>query len=99
MAKMKIWTNGKYLWTRTIGSTIFGQGVDSILFYPLAFYNSGVIPNDKLMLVVVAQFLAKTGVEVFFTPITYKIIKFLKAKEKIDFYDTKTNFNPFNLKI
>jgi len=51
------------------------------------------------MLVVVAQFLAKTGVEVVFTPITYKIIKFLKAKEKIDFYDIKTNFNPFNLKI
>ena len=98
MAKMKIWTKGKKLWTRTIGSTVIGEGVDSILFYPLAFYNSGIIPNEMLMLVVVAQFLAKTGVEIAFTPITYKIIKFLKAKEKIDYYDTKTNFNPFTFK-
>jgi uncharacterized PurR-regulated membrane protein YhhQ (DUF165 family) len=95
---MKIWTKGKKLWTRTIGSTVVGEGIDSILFYPLAFYNSGVIPNEMLMLVVVAQFLAKTGVEIVFTPITYKIIKFLKTKEKIDFYDTKTNFNPFIFK-
>ena len=92
MAKMKIFTKGKKLWTRTIGSTIVGEGVDSVLFYPIAFYNSGIIPNEMLMLVVVAQFFAKTGVEIAFTPITYKIIKFLKAKEKIDFYDTKTIF-------
>ena len=98
MAKMKIWTKGKRLWTRTIGSTIFGEGVDSIIFYPLAFYNSGVIPNDKLLLVVLAQFLAKTLVEIIFTPVTYAVIKFLKTHEKIDFYDDKTNFNPFTLK-
>ena len=98
MAKMKIWTKGKRLWTRTIGSTIFGEGVDSITFYPLAFYNSGVIPNDKLLLVVLAQFLAKTLVEIIFTPVTYAVIKFLKTHEKIDFYDDKTNFNPFTLK-
>ena len=98
MAKMKIWTKGKRLWTRTIGSTIFGEGVDSIIFYPLAFYNSGVIPNDKLLLVVLAQFLAKTLVEIIFTPVTYAVIKFLKTHEKIDFYDYKTNFNPFTLK-
>jgi len=54
MAKMKIWSQGKYLWLRTISSTIAGEGVDSILFYPLAFYNSGIIPNDKIWLVVVA---------------------------------------------
>ena len=60
MAKMKIWTEGKFLWLRTISSTIAGEGVDSIIFYPLAFYNSGVIPNDKIWLVVVAQFFAKT---------------------------------------
>ena len=60
MAKMKIWTQGKFLWLRTISSTIAGEGVDSIIFYPLAFYNSGVIPNDKIWLVVVAQFFAKT---------------------------------------
>ncbi len=74
MAKMKIWTQGKFLWLRTISSTIAGEGVDSIIFYPLAFYNSGVIPNDKIWLVVVAQFFAKTLVEVAFTPFIYKII-------------------------
>ena len=59
MAKMKIWSQGKHLWLRTISSTIAGEGVDSILFYPLAFYNSGIIPNDKIWLVVVANFLQK----------------------------------------
>ena len=99
MAKMKIWSQGKHLWLRTISSTIAGEGVDSILFYPLAFYNSGIIPNDKIWLVVVAQFFAKTMVEVAFTPFIYKIINFLKRKENIDFYDHQTNFNPFKLKI
>ena len=99
MAKMKIWSQGKHLWFRTISSTIAGEGVDSILFYPLAFYNSGVIPNDKIWLVVVAQFFAKTMVEVVFTPFIYKIINFLKRKENIDYYDHQTNFNPFKLKI
>ena len=99
MAKMKIWSQGKHLWFRTISSTIAGEGIDSILFYPLAFYNSGVIPNDKIWLVVVAQFFAKTMVEVSFTPFIYKIINFLKRKENIDFYDHQTNFNPFKLKI
>ncbi|BCM24635.1 queuosine precursor transporter [Methyloradius palustris] len=98
LAKMKIWTNGRWLWTRTIGSTIFGEAVDSILFYPLAFYNTGIIPNDKLWLVVVAQFVAKVAVEVVLTPVTYKIVAFLKKAENEDYYDTDTNFNPFNLK-
>ena len=99
MAKMKIWTQGKFLWLRTISSTIAGEGVDSIIFYPLAFYNSGVIPNDKIWLVVVAQFFAKTLVEVAFTPFIYKIINFLKIKEGIDHYDHRTNFNPFTWKL
>ncbi|HSH97829.1 MAG: queuosine precursor transporter [Methylophilaceae bacterium] len=98
LAKMKIWTNGRWLWTRTIGSTIFGEAVDSILFYPLAFYNTGIIPNDKLWLVVVAQFVAKVSVEVVLTPVTYKIVAFLKKAENEDYYDRDTNFNPFNLK-
>jgi uncharacterized integral membrane protein (TIGR00697 family) len=98
LAKMKIWTNGRWLWTRTIGSTIFGEAVDSILFYPLAFYNSGIIPNDKLWLVVVAQFVAKVAVEVLLTPVTYKIVAFLKKAENEDYYDRDTNFNPFSLK-
>ncbi|MEY3171959.1 MAG: hypothetical protein RJA27_1039, partial [Pseudomonadota bacterium] len=98
LAKMKIMTKGKYLWSRTIGSTIAGEAIDSILFYPLAFYNSGVIPNDKLILVVMAQFFAKTLIEVLFTPVIYKIIAFLKKKENIDYFDTRTNFNPFSFK-
>lgn len=98
MAKMKIWSSGRWLWARTIGSTIFGEGVDSLLFYPLAFYGSGVIPDDKLPLVMGAQFVAKVGVEVIFTPVTYKIVAWLKKTENEDYYDRDTNFNPFHLK-
>ncbi len=97
LAKMKIWTGGRRLWTRTIGSTIFGEGVDSLLFYPLAFYGSGIIPDDKLPLVMLAQFLTKVGVEVAFTPVTYKIVAWLKHAEREDFYDRQTDFNPFRL--
>jgi len=81
-----------------MGSTIAGEGVDSLLFYPLAFYNSGIIPNEKLPLVILAQFIAKTSIEFIFTPITYKVVKFLKAKENIDHYDYQTNFNPFRIR-
>ena len=98
LARMKIMTAGKWLWTRTIGSTIFGEAVDSALFYPLAFYGTGIIPNDKLPLVMVAQFIGKVGVEVVFTPVTYKIVAFLKRAEHEDHYDRGTNFNPFTLK-
>lgn len=98
LAKMKVWTAGRWLWTRTIGSTIFGEGVDSLLFYPLAFYASGIIPNDKLLPVMLAQFIAKVGVEVVFTPITYKIVAWLKRVEHEDYFDRNTNFNPFTLK-
>jgi uncharacterized integral membrane protein (TIGR00697 family) len=97
LAKMKIWTEGRWLWTRTIGSTIFGEGVDSLLFYPLAFYGTGIIPDDKLPLVMAAQFFTKVGVEVAFTPFTYKIVAWLKAAEHEDFYDRKTDFNPFRI--
>ena len=98
LAKMKILTEGRWLWTRTIGSTIFGEAVDSALFYPLAFYGSGVIPNDKLPLVMLAQFVIKVGVEVVFTPVTYKIVGVLKRAEREDYYDRHTDFNPFTLK-
>jgi queuosine precursor transporter len=97
LAKMKIWTAGRRLWTRTIGSTIFGEAVDSLLFYPLAFYGSGIIPDDKLPLVMVAQFVTKVGVEVVFTPVTYKIVAWLKEAEREDYYDRNTDFNPFKL--
>jgi uncharacterized integral membrane protein (TIGR00697 family) len=98
LAKIKIWTAGRWLWTRTIGSTIFGEGVDSVLFYPLAFYGTGIIPNDKLPLVMLSQFVAKVGVEVLFTPLTYKIVGWLKRAEDEDYYDRGTDFNPFTLK-
>jgi uncharacterized integral membrane protein (TIGR00697 family) len=98
LAKMKIVTAGKWLWTRTIGSTIAGEAVDSALFYPLAFYGSGIIPDDKLPVVMLAQFVGKVGVEVLFTPVTYKVVGWLKRAEREDYYDRRTNFNPFTLK-
>jgi uncharacterized integral membrane protein (TIGR00697 family) len=98
LAKMKLATRGRWLWTRTIGSTIAGEAVDSALFYPLAFYGAGIIPDDKLPLVMAAQFVAKVSVEVVLTPVTYKIVNFLKRAEQVDHYDRDTDFNPFALK-
>jgi hypothetical protein len=98
LARMKILTAGKWLWTRTIGSTLAGEAVDSALFYPLAFYGSGIIPDDKLPLVMLAQFVAKVTVEVLFTPVTYRVVAWLKRAEREDYYDRKTDFNPFSLK-
>ncbi len=98
LAKMKILTAGRHLWSRTIGSTLVGEAVDSSLFYPLAFYNSGIIPNDKLLAVMLAQFCLKVSVEVLFTPLTYKVVGFLKRAENEDYYDRATDFNPFALK-
>ncbi len=98
LAKMKIWTAGKWLWTRTIGSTLAGEAVDSALFYPLAFYGSGIIPDEKLPLVMLAQFVAKVSVEVVLTPVTYKVVGFLKRAEHEDYYDRRTDFNPFTLR-
>jgi queuosine precursor transporter len=98
LAKMKIWTEGRWLWTRTIGSTIFGEGVDSLLFYPLAFWGSGLIPDERLPQIMLVQFLAKVGVEVVFTPVTYKVVAWLKRAEHEDYYDRDTDFNPFTLK-
>ena len=99
LAKMKIATAGRWLWTRTIGSTIFGEGVDSIIFYPLAFYGTGIIPDDKLPSVMVAQFIAKVTVEVLFTPVTYAVVGWLKRAEQEDYYDRETRFTPFTLKV
>ncbi|HZM35412.1 MAG TPA: queuosine precursor transporter [Burkholderiales bacterium] len=98
LAKMKIRTAGRWLWTRTIGSTIVGEGVDSALFYPLAFYNSGLIPNEQLPAIMLAQFVGKVLVEVLFTPVTYKVVGFLKRAEREDHYDRDTDFTPFTLK-
>ena len=97
MAKVKLVSKGKHLWQRTITSTIFGETIDTVLFVPLAFWNSGIIPNDKIGLVIGAQIIAKIGVEVFFTPVVYKIVAFLKRAENEDYYDKNTNFNPFKI--
>ena len=97
LAKMKIISAGKHLWQRTITSTVFGEAVDTTLFVPLAFWNSGIIPNDKIPLVMGAQIIAKIGVEVAFTPLTYKIVAFLKRSEQTDYYDNNTDFNPFKI--
>jgi hypothetical protein len=98
LAKMKILTQGRWLWTRTIGSTIFGEGVDSLLFYPLAFWGSGLIPDDRLPQIMLVQFLTKVGLEVVLTPITYAVVGWLKRTEHEDYYDRDTDFNPFTLK-
>ena len=98
LAKMKIITQGRHLWSRTIGSTIVGEAVDSSLFYPLAFYGSGIIPNENLPAVMLVQFFLKVGVEVLFTPLTYKIVYWLKRAENEDYFDNRTNFSPFHLK-
>ena len=97
MARMKVQSAGKHLWLRTITSTIFGEAVDTVLFVPLAFWNSGIIPNDKLPLVITAQVIAKIGVEVVCTPFTYKVVAFLKRAEHEDYYDRHTDFSPFKL--
>ena len=98
LAKMKILTRGRWLWTRTIGSTICGEAVDSAIFYPLAFYGAGIIPDDKLPVVMLAQFVGKCLVEIVFTPVTYKVVGALKRAEHEDYYDVGTDFNPFTLK-
>jgi hypothetical protein len=93
LAKMKIWTKGKMLWARTIGSTVVGELVDSFIFIMIAFY--GIFPNPLLATLIISNYLFKTGIEVLFTPVTYKVINFLKKKENEDYYDIDTNFNPF----
>jgi queuosine precursor transporter len=98
LAKMKILTRGRWLWTRTIGSTLFGEGVDSSLFYPLAFWGGGLIPDEKLPQIMLVQFISKVGLEVVFTPITYAVVGWLKRAEQEDYYDRDTDFNPFTLK-
>ena len=94
LAKMKIWTKGKWLWTRTIVSTIVGEGIDTILFVIIAF--AGVLPMSLLITVVVSNYIFKVGFETVFTPVTYRIVSFLKKKEEVDVYDHDTNFNPFS---
>jgi uncharacterized integral membrane protein (TIGR00697 family) len=96
LAKMKIVTRGRWLWTRTIGSTVVGEAVDSLCFYPLAF--AGVWTSEKMLQVLVANYCLKVLNEVLMTPVTYRVVAFLKRVEREDYYDYDTDFNPFSLK-
>lgn len=95
LAKMKIWTEGKYLWTRTIGSTVVGQAFDTSIFLTLAFY--GVMPTEVLLSLIGFQWLFKVAYETAATPITYLVVNYLKRHEGIDVYDRDTKFSPFAL--
>lgn len=92
LAKLKISTRGRWLWLRTIGSTLVGQGLDSLIFITLAFV--GTISPSALLLAIVTQWLAKSIYEAAATPLTYAVVNFLKRKEKMDYYDHDTRFNP-----
>jgi|SRR5579863_141274 len=96
LAKLKILTSGRWLWTRTIGSTMCGELVDSALFYAIAFVGSW--PTAQLLQVTITQYVLKSTWEVIMTPATYKIVAFLKRVEREDYYDRATNFTPFSLK-
>lgn len=95
LAKMKVWTKGKMLWARTIGSTVVGQGFDSAIFYPLAFYGLAGWPPELIWQLVLSQWLIKTLWEAFLTPVTYLVVGKLKRAEGVDIYDTETDFSPF----
>ena len=97
MAKMKILTAGRQLWMRTIGSTVCGEAVDSVIFYPLAFM--GIWSTDMLITVAITNYVLKVMWEVLATPMTYKIVAAVKRAEQEDFYDYKTDFTPFSLKV
>lgn len=99
LAKMKIWTEGKHLWTRTIGSTVVGQGVDSLIFYPLAFIGAPDWPIQAMLMVMLSQFVLKVSWEVLLTPFTYAVVGFLKRREGVDVFDRHTNFTPFRAKV
>jgi len=95
LAKMKVWTKGKMLWSRTIGSTIVGQGLDSLIFYPLAFYGLAGWPIEQLWQVVLSQWAIKTAWEALLTPVTYKVVGFLKRHAGVEAFDDDTDFSPF----
>ena len=95
LAKMKVRTEGRYLWMRTIASTIVGQGADSLIFITVAFY--GILPDSALMTAVVTQWLVKSAYEALATPLTYWVVNSLKRSEGIDVYDRDTNFRPVQL--
>lgn len=96
LAKMKLMTRGRWLWTRIIGSTLCGELVDSALFYSIAF--AGLWKGSDLLTVTITQYVLKSAWEVFMTPVTYRVVAFLKRAEQEDYYDRGTNFTPFSLR-
>lgn len=96
LSKLKIKSEGKHLWIRTIGSTLVGEGLDTIIFCMIAFY--GVLPTGLLWSVIISNYIFKCSVEILFTPVTYIIVGFLKRKENEDHYDKGINYNPFVFK-
>lgn len=97
LAKLKLITQGRWLWLRTIGSTLGGELIDSAVFVVIAF--GGVFTNAEVVQLIVSNYLFKCAVEVLFTPVTYRIVAFLKRAENEDYYDRETNFNPFTVRI
>ena len=97
LARMKLWTQGRMLWTRTIGSTIVGQGVDSLIFYPLAFL--GIWETATVVQVLVTNYLLKVVWEIVLTPVTYRVVAWFKRAEGMDVFDTKTDFTPFTTRV
>lgn len=97
LARMKLWTNGRYLWTRTIGSTAVGQGVDTLIFYPLAFW--GIWEPALIATVMLTNYLLKVGWEAALTPVTYKVVNGIKRAEGIDVFDVDTDFTPFRTRV
>ena len=95
LAKMKVASEGRHMGLRFVASTVAGEAVDSAIFYPLAFYNSGIMPNELVATLVMAQFVTKTCVEIAFLPLTTRIVRALKRAEQEDHYDRGTDFNPF----
>ena len=93
---MKLWTEGRWLWTRMIGSTLCGELVDSALFYTIAFSGSGRRPTHQVS---ATQYVLKSAWEIVMTPVTYRIVGFLKRVEQEDYYDRDTDFTPFSLSI
>jgi hypothetical protein len=99
MAKMKIWSSGRNLWARFWGSTVIGEGADSLIFYPLAFYGMTDWPVSTLGEVMLSQFILKVSWEVLLTPVTYAVVGWLKRKEGVDVYDVGTDFTPFTADV
>ena len=99
MARMKVLTAGRHLWSRTIGSTVVGEGIDSLLFDPLAFLGAPDWPVDAMLTVMATQFVLKVSWEVLLTPVTYAVIGFLKRREGVDVFDRGTDFSPFRARV